>query len=88
MNEDGVVEVKRMFVRDTHRGLGLGRAVLAALEEIAIRRGYRTIRLETGGNQPEAIALYQGAGYRSIPCYGAHVADPLSRCFEKQIAST
>ena len=88
MNEDGVVEVKRMFVRDTHRGLGLGRAVLAALEEIAVRRGYRIIRLETGGNQPEAIALYQSAGYHSIPCYGAHVADPLSRCFEKQPAST
>jgi GNAT superfamily N-acetyltransferase len=84
MNEPGAVEVKRMYVRDSHRGRGFGRAVLLALEEIAVRRGYRTIRLETGGNQPEAIALYESAGYHGIPCYGAHAPDPLSRCFEKR----
>ena len=86
--ESGVVEVKRMYVRDGHRGRGFGRAILAALEEIAARRGYRTIRLETGGCQPEAIALYESAGYQPIPCYGAHAGDPHSRCFEKQLPQT
>jgi putative acetyltransferase len=85
--EAGAVEVKRMYVRDSHRGHGFGRAMLVALEEIAARRGYRTIRLETGGSQPEAIALYESAGYRSIPCYGDHATDPRSRCFEKRLAS-
>lgn len=85
--EAGAVEVKRMYVRDGHRGRGFARAILSALEEIAARRGYRTIRLETGGNQPEAIALYQSAGYQPIPCYGAHAGDPRSRCFEKQLRS-
>jgi putative acetyltransferase len=85
--EPGAVEVKRMYVRDSHRGRGFGRAMLAALEEIAVRRGYRTIRLETGSGQPEAIALYQSAGYQPIPCYGEHATDPLSRCFEKPLAS-
>src|ERR1700691_4592707 len=61
MNEPGAVEVKRMDVRDSYRGLGFGRALLSALEEIAARRGYRTIRLETGSSQPEAIALYESA---------------------------
>jgi len=84
--EPGAVEVKRMYVRDAHRGRGFGRAMLAALEEIAVQRGYRTIRLETGGSQPEAIALYESAGYQSIPCYGDHASDPLSRCFEKRLA--
>jgi GNAT superfamily N-acetyltransferase len=86
MNEEGVVELKRMYVRDSHRGRGFGRAILAALEEIAAHRGYRIIRLETGSNQPEAVALYAGAGYHRIPCYGFHAADALSRCFEKQLA--
>jgi putative acetyltransferase len=80
------VEVKRMYVRDAHRGCGFGRAILAALEEIAVRRGYATIRLETGASQPEAIALYESAGYHRIPCYGDHASDPLSRCFEKRLA--
>jgi len=84
--DDGAVEVKRMYVSGAHRGRGFGRAILAALEEIAARRGYRTIRLETGSLQPEAIALYESAGYHSIPCYGAHASDPLSVCFEKQLA--
>lgn len=83
--ETGTVEVKRMFVRDAFRGRGFGRAMLRALEEIATQRGYRTIRLETGEVQPEAIALYQSAGYQPIPCYGAHTGDPRSRCFEKRL---
>ena len=83
MNEDGAIEVKRMYVRDDHRGRGFARTILRALEDIAARRGYRTICLETGSNQPEAIALYESAGYHRIPCYGAHAPDPLSRCFEK-----
>jgi putative acetyltransferase len=87
MDEDGVVEVKRMYVSDEYRGRGFGRAVLMALEEIAARRGYRIIRLETGGSQPEAISLYESAGYCPIPCYSVHAPDPLSRCFEKRLAS-
>ena len=83
--EEGAVEVKRMYVRDSHRGRGIGRAMLSRLEEIAAARRYRTIRLETGGSQPEAIALYRSAGYQPIPCYGAHSSDPHSRCFEKRI---
>jgi len=81
--EAGAVEIKRMYVRDAYRSRGFGRAMLRALEQIAARRGYRRIRLETGGGQPEAIALYESAGYRPIRCYGEHADDPISRCFEK-----
>lgn len=82
---DGTMEVKRMYVRERYRGRGFGRAMLSALEEIARRRSYTTIRLETGGKQLEAIALYESAGYQPIPCFGDHASDPLSRCFEKQL---
>jgi putative acetyltransferase len=86
--EDGAAEVKRMYVSDADRRRGYGRTMLRALEEIAASRGYRIIRLETGGRQPEAIALYESAGYHPIPCYGAHASDPHSRCFEKNLSQT
>jgi GNAT superfamily N-acetyltransferase len=83
---DSVGELKRMFVRKEQRGHGFGRAMLATLERIATQRGYQTIRLETGTNQPEAIRLYEDAGYRRIPCFAEYVSDPRSRCFEKSLS--
>jgi hypothetical protein len=35
-------------------------------------RGWTTLRLETGPRQPEAIALYVGAGYREVASFGAY----------------
>jgi putative acetyltransferase len=83
---DGAAELKRMFVRRDQRGKGFGRAMLAALEKIATRRGFRMIRLETGVNQPEAIGLYESMGYYRIPCFGEYVPDHNSRCFEKALS--
>ena len=75
-----------MFVRPEFRGRGVARRLLAALEAEAHRAGVRTLRLETGERQPEAIRLYESAGYRPIPPYGQFVGDPLSRCFEKNLS--
>ena len=55
--EAGVGEVKRMYVAPPHRGRGIGRAVLAALETRARNLGYHRLILETGLRQPEAMAL-------------------------------
>jgi GNAT superfamily N-acetyltransferase len=71
-----VAEIKRMYVVPSARGRGVSKAVLAGLEEAARRRGWRTLRLETGPRQPEAVALYSGAGYRPIEAFGAYVAAP------------
>ena len=56
--EDGVAEVKRMYVVPKERGRGVARAVLTGLEDAARDRGWTTLRLETGPRQPEAVALY------------------------------
>jgi DNA-binding MarR family transcriptional regulator len=56
-------EVKRMWIAPSARGLGLGRRLLAELEEHARRRGARAVRLETNRALVEAIALYRSAGY-------------------------
>jgi GNAT superfamily N-acetyltransferase len=81
----GVEEVKRMFVVPAFRGRGIARAILGALEAAAGRLGFGTLRLETGTRQPEAIALYESAGYARIPPYGEYVGDPFSVCFEKHL---
>lgn len=68
-----VAELKRMYVVPEARGRGVSKALLAALEEAAAAAGWTTLRLETGPRQPEAVALYEGAGYRPIAAFGAYV---------------
>jgi putative acetyltransferase len=83
--DTGVGEIRRMYVTPQARGAGLGRMLLAALEQEAVALGFTTIRLETGSEQHEAIALYQRNGYRRGPCWGPYVTDPRSICYEKSL---
>jgi GNAT superfamily N-acetyltransferase len=71
---EDAVELKRMYVRAAHRRQGHARRLLAAVEERARRAGYRRLLLETGSEQPEAVALYTSAGYAPVPPFG-HYAD-------------
>ena len=77
-------EIKRMFVRPEHRGQGVARAILAALEARAAELGYSSLRIETGSRQPEAVGLYASAGYVAIPPFGKYAGSPYSHCFEKR----
>jgi putative acetyltransferase len=83
--DDTLGELRRMYVLPTHRGKGLGRALLVALEDAARELGYTTMRLETGNEAPEALGLYTSSGYEPIPCWGSFATDPKSRCFEKPL---
>ena len=64
-----VTDVKRMWVADSARGLGLGRRLLGDLEARAARAGAQTVRLETNRTLVEAIALYRSVGYREVPAF-------------------
>jgi len=64
--EDGVADVKRMWVARSARGLGLGRRLLAELEAHARERGVALVRLETNRALAEAIALYRSSGYVEV----------------------
>jgi WS/DGAT/MGAT family acyltransferase len=79
----GIVEVKRMFVRVEHRRRGHARRMLTALEDWARDRGATSVVLETGVAQPEAIALYESAGYLPTDGFGHYRDSPLSRSFAK-----
>jgi DNA-binding MarR family transcriptional regulator/GNAT superfamily N-acetyltransferase len=67
----GVGSLKRMWVAESVRGLGLGRRLLAALEKEARSLGLVTLRLETNHTLAEAIALYRSAGYAEVPAFNA-----------------
>lgn len=59
--------LKRMWVAREARGLGLGRRLLAELEERARSIGYRKLRLETERSLTEAQQLYRSSGYVEVP---------------------
>ena len=67
--DDGIAEIKRMYVVPERRGRGLAKQLLAELEAAARDLGYRTVRLDTGPGQPHAEAMYRAAGYRDVPNY-------------------
>jgi putative acetyltransferase len=80
------MEVKRMFVSPTKRGLGIASTILSELEIWAKELQNKKCLLETGNKQPEAIALYLKSGYQIIPNYGQYEGVENSVCFEKVIA--
>ena len=80
----GTAEVKRMYVDPASRGLGIGKSLMRAIEETAQRESVRTLRLETGIHQPEAIGLYVASGFREVPAFPPYRPDPLSRFFAKE----
>ena len=84
-NLDGDAELKRMYVVEHARGLGLARRILAALEEDARAAGRSRMVLETGTKQPEAIALYTSSGYEPCVKFGYYRFHEDSRCFAKPL---
>ena len=74
--EDGLAEVKRMYVRPPARGRGVGRAILARLEAEARDRGATRLVLETGDAQQAATRLYERAGLVRCAAFGAYAEMP------------
>jgi GNAT superfamily N-acetyltransferase len=79
-------EVKRVFVQPGHRGKGVSKLLMSALEARALERGFRTLVLETGRAFTEACGLYRSLGYGEIPNYPPYVGLEHSICFRKEIA--
>lgn len=83
--DNGVAEIKRMYVVSDRRGAGYARRLLNELEKRAAEQGFKRAILETGSEQPEALALYQSSGYEPIEAFGKYVGLERSLCFGKDL---
>jgi putative acetyltransferase len=83
--EPHVLEIKRMYVDPSVRGRRVGRRILDALETESRRLGARRLVLETGPRQPDAIAMYQHAGFVEIPLFGEYIGSQFSVCMAKDL---
>ncbi len=80
-------ELKSMRVADSHRGEGIGRAMLEHLIGRARQVGMSSLWLETGST-PEFLAaqrLYESAGFVRCEPFGSYVLDPYSVFMTKQL---
>jgi len=64
---DGAAEMRRLWVRKAHRGLGLGRRLAEAAIQGARAGGHRRLVLETLDFMTAAQALYADLGFRALP---------------------
>lgn len=78
----GVGEVKRLFVKEGHRGKGTARKLLGAVERYAQERGCHTLFLDTRVTLGPAVSLYGSAGFRVVFQEGLYIQ------MEKGISST
>ncbi len=83
--EKGIAEIKRVFVRPDHRGKGISKQIINALEEKARMQGYQKLILETGKRLVVATKLYKQMGFVIIDNYGPYKNLKESICMEKQL---
>ena len=69
---DDAAEVKRLYVRERFRGLGLARVLVQELIEIARAAGYARLRLDTHKSMIPAQTLYRSFGFAEIAPYWDH----------------
>jgi ribosomal protein S18 acetylase RimI-like enzyme len=69
LDEDGVCEMKRLYVVPEHRGSGIGRALAEAILDVARKLGYDTMRLDTVASMTPARSLYRSLGFEERSAY-------------------
>jgi GNAT superfamily N-acetyltransferase len=84
----GVAEIKRVYVEPGFRRKGLAQVIVAALEDGAARAGHGSVVLNTGQQQPEALALYADLAYLPVSGYGIYACSPDAVFLGKELATS
>lgn len=64
--QEGVAEIRKMYLRPALRGRGLGNFLLDSLLLLAKEKGYTRLELETAGVLKEAMCLYTKKGFKPV----------------------
>ena len=83
--DEGVCELKRMYLREEARGQGMAKDMLLKSVQLAQELGYTSMRLDTLPTMQAAIALYQQFGFYEIAAYRYNPI-PGTKYFEIQVA--
>lgn len=82
---DTSMEIKRMYVSTTQRGVGIAQKLIAELEIWTKELGFKKCVLETGKRQKAAVKFYKKCNYKVIENYGQYIGMENSICFEKNV---
>ena len=67
--DEGICEMKRLYVKPSGRGKGLGKLLVQTVIDEAVKIGYKKMRLDTVPKMKEAIDLYLKIGFKEIKPY-------------------
>jgi putative acetyltransferase len=67
--EEGICEMKRLYVKPEFQGLGLGKKLTLTLMEEAKNKGYKTMKLDTLKRLQSANYIYHSLGFTAIKPY-------------------
>ena len=84
----GIGEVKRMYTRPAHQSRGIGGAVLAEIEALALREAMTRLVLETGDRHPAAWRVYERAGFTRCGPFLGYGDSPYSVFYEKVLIAS
>ena len=82
----GVCELKRMYVKPSHRGSGIGRSLCEAAICVAQRLDFHAMRLDTMQRMTAATRLYESLGFRRIQPYTINPL-PDAQFYERDLVS-
>ncbi|MEL6489265.1 MAG: GNAT family N-acetyltransferase [Cyanobacteria bacterium J06621_3] len=82
---DQAVEIRKMYLSPAVRGHGLGRFLLAQLEQAAAKKGFKEAWVETATVLKEAVKLYEKNGYQ--PMSGVET-ERCDRVYSKALSPT
>lgn len=80
---DPVLVVHRLCVDPTFQGQGIAKYLMSFIENMALKRGYASIRLDAYSGNPKAVGLYERLGYQKVGSVTFPRRDLPFYCFER-----